>query len=106
MDKRLSNRYQFTVSYALQTSKSIQDVSQNLNDYFATYGPDLPRHNLTVAATFDIRWKLQVSVLSTYLSRQPVAPTIQGYDNTGTNVSTSGYTPLLALVGSGNKYSG
>ena len=105
LDKRLSNRYQFTVSYALQNSKSIQDVSQNLNDYFATYGPDLPRHNLTLSATFDLKWKMQLSVLSTYLSHQPVAPTVQGYDNSGTNVSTSGYSPLLALVGSGNKYS-
>ena len=77
MDKRLSNRYQFTVSYALQNSKSIQDVSQNLNDYFATYGPDLPRHNLTLSATFDLGWKIQLSVLSAFLSHNPVAPTVQ-----------------------------
>ena len=44
-------------------------------------------------------------MLSAFLSHQPVAPTVQGYDNSGTNVSTSGYSPLLALVGSGNKYS-
>jgi hypothetical protein len=105
VDKRLSNRYQFTVSYALQSSKSIQDITQNLDDYFATYGPDQPRHNLTVSATVDLGWDVALSVLSSFLSHPPVAPTIAGYDNTGTNVSSSGSSPLLALVGSDRKYS-
>ena len=43
VDKRFSSRYMFTASYALQSSKSIQDITQNLNDYFATYGPDTGR---------------------------------------------------------------
>ncbi len=103
-DKRLSKRYQFTASYALQDSQSIRDVTQNLNDYFATYGPDLPRHNLTLSAMVDLPWRFQVSILSTYLSREPVAPIIQGFDNSGTNVSSGGYTPLLAVLGKG--YSG
>jgi len=94
-------RYPLTASYALQDSKSILDVTQNLNDYFATYGPDLPRHNLTVAGMLDLPWKFQVSVLSSFQSRPPVAPIIAGFDNTGTNVSSSGYTPLLALFGQG-----
>jgi hypothetical protein len=100
-DKRLSNRYQFTASYALQNSKSIQDVTQNLDDYFATYGPDQPRHNLTVSATVDLPWKMQISALSTFLSHPPVAPLINGFDNTGTNVSSTGLSPLLALAGGG-----
>jgi len=101
VDKRLSNRYQFTASYALQSSRSIQDVTQNLNDYFATYGPDLPRHNLTVSGTVDLPWRFQVSLLSAFLSHNAVAPTINGFDNTGTNVSSTGYTPLLAVLGKG-----
>lgn len=101
IDKRLSRRYQFTVSYALQNSKSIQDVAQNLNDYFATYGPDLPRHNVTASVAVDLPWKLQLSALSTFQSHPPVAPTIAGYDNSGTNVSSTGSSPLLALVGGG-----
>lgn len=103
-DKRFSRRYQFTAAYALQDSKSVRDVTQNLNDYFATYGPDLPRNNLTVSAMVDLPWKFQISVLSTYLSRDPVAPVVNGFDNSGTNVSSSGYSPLLALLGKG--YSG
>jgi hypothetical protein len=101
MDKRLSRRYQFTASYALQNSKSIQDVTQNLNDYFATYGPDLPRHNVTVSAAVDLPWKFQLSALSTFQSHPPVAPTIAGFDNSGTNVSSTGFSALLALVGGG-----
>src|SRR5436190_413814 len=100
-DKRFSRRYQFTASYALQSSQSILDVTQNLNDYFATYGPDLPRHNLTASATIDLPLKFQVSVLSSYLSRSPVAPLINGFDNTGTNVSSTGFTPLLGILGRG-----
>ncbi|HZF72477.1 MAG TPA: hypothetical protein VEZ51_03545, partial [Gemmatimonadaceae bacterium] len=100
-DKRFSRRYQFTGSYAWQSSKSILDITQNLNDYFATYGPDLPRHNLTASATIDLPLKFQISVLSSYLSRLPVAPVINGFDNSGTNVSNTGYTPLLGILGSG-----
>jgi Carboxypeptidase regulatory-like domain len=101
LDKRFSNRYMFTASYALQNSKSIQDITQNLNDYFATYGPDLPRHNLTLSGMVDLPWKIQLSVLSTFLSRLPVAPTIGGVDNSGTNTSSTGFTPLLAILGKG-----
>jgi len=101
LDKRFSDRYMFTASYALQDSQSIQDITQNLNDYFATYGPDQPRHNLTLSGMVDLPWKIQLSVLSTFLSRLPVAPTIGGVDNSGTNTSSTGFTPLLAILGKG-----
>ena len=100
-DKRMSHRYMLSGSYALQFSDSIGDVTQNLDDFFATYGPDLPRHNLNVSAIFDLPADFQVSVLSAFLSRGPVAPYIAGVNNAGTNTTTGGYTPLLALVGGG-----
>ncbi len=101
LDKRMAKRYQFTVSYALQDNQQIQDITQNLNDYFATYGPDLPRHNLTVSGTVDVKGGVQVSLLSYFLSRNPVAPVINGFDNNGTNISSGAYTPLLAVTGGG-----
>ena len=101
LDKRLSNRYQFTVSYALQSSQSVLDVTQNLDNLSATYGPDAPHHNLNVAAMFDLPAKFQLSFLQSFLSRLPVAPTISGVDNTGTNTQTSAYTPLLGIMGQG-----
>ena len=101
VDKRLSKRYQFTVSYALQDNEQIQDITQNLNNYFATYGPDAPRHNLGISAIVDLGAGFQLSVLSSYLSRPPVAPYIGGFDNTATNYSSTGYTPLLAVTSGG-----
>jgi hypothetical protein len=104
VDKRLSHRFQLTASYALQSSKSILDVTQNLNNFFASYGPDLPHHNLNISGFVDLPWGFQVSLVSAFQSHPPVAPTIDGFNNAGTDVTSSGYTPLLALFGKG--YSG
>jgi len=104
VDKRLSRRFQLTASYALQSSQSILDVTQNLNNFFATYGPDLPHHNLNISGFVDLPWGFQVALISAFQSHPPVAPTIDGFNNAGTDVTSSGYTPLLALFGKG--YSG
>lgn len=101
VDKRFSSRYQFTASYALQSSQSVLDVTQDLNNFFASYGPDLPRHNLNISGIVDLPWKFQVSVISSFLSHFAVAPTINGVNNAGTDVSSGGYTPLLAVLGKG-----
>ncbi len=99
-DKRFSRRYQFTASYALQNSKSILDVTQDLNNFFATYGPDLPRHNLNISGSVDLPFGFQVSLLSAFLSHSPIAPTIGGVSNTGNlDSSNGGYASFLALMG-------
>jgi Carboxypeptidase regulatory-like domain len=99
-DKRFSRRYQFTASYALQDSKSVQDVTQDLNNFFATYGPDLPRHNLNISGSVDLPWGFQISALSAFLSRSPIAPTISGLSNTGNlDTSAGGYASFLVLMG-------
>ncbi len=97
----ISRRYQLTASYALQSSQSVLDVTQNLKNFFASYGPDLPHHNLTVSGIVDLPWKFQISLLSTVQSHPPIAPTINGFNNAGTDVSSSGYTPLLGVLGQG-----
>jgi Carboxypeptidase regulatory-like domain len=100
VDKRFSRRYQFTASYALQDSKSIQDVTQDLNNFFATYGADLPRHNLNISGSVDLPWGFQVSLLSAFQSRLPVAPTIDGFSNTGNlDTAAGGNGSLLVLMG-------
>jgi hypothetical protein len=102
VDKRFADKHMFTASYALQSSHSIQDVTQNLDDFFATYGPDQPRHQVGLSAMVELPWKVQLSALSSFQSRPPVAPTIAGVDNTGTNaIGGSPYTPLLGVLGKG-----
>jgi hypothetical protein len=104
VDKRFSSRYQFTASYAFQNSKSILDITQNLNDFFATYGPDLPKHNLNLSGMADLPWGFQVSLVSAFISRGPIAPTINGFNDAGTDITSGGYSSLLHLLG--RDYSG
>ncbi len=105
VDKRFSHHYQFTASYALQSSHSVLDVTQNLNNFFATYGPDLPRHSLNISGIVELPWKFQISVLSAFQSHPPIAPTISGLSNTGNlDTTAGGYTSLLGVLGKG--YSG
>jgi hypothetical protein len=94
VDKRFSRRYQFTASYAYQDSKSINDVTQNLFNFFSSYGPDLPKHNLNISGTVDLPWRFQVSMISAVISRPPVEPIISGVDITGSNIGSGAYTPL------------
>jgi hypothetical protein len=93
-EKRFSHRYQFTASYAYQHSYSINDITQNLNDYFSTYGPDQPRHVLNISGIVDLPWGFQFSLLSAFTSRTQTEPLIDGVDITGTNTQSSAYTPL------------
>ncbi|MEW6126605.1 MAG: carboxypeptidase regulatory-like domain-containing protein [Acidobacteriota bacterium] len=104
VDKRFSSRYQFTASYAFQNSKSVLDVTQNLNNFFATYGADLPRHNLNISGIVSVPWDIQVSLLSAFSSHPPVALTIPGFNDAGTDVTSSGYSSLTYLLG--KEYSG
>jgi len=42
----------------------------------------------------DLGWGIQFSLLSTFISRPPTEPVIDGVDITGTNVQSTAYTPL------------
>jgi hypothetical protein len=102
VDKRFSHRYQLTASYALQSSQSILDVTQDPTNLRATYGPDQPHHNLSVSGFVDLPWGFQVSLVSAFQSHPPVGPFIGGFSNVGNlDTSNGGYTPLLALLGKG-----
>ena len=97
VDKRFSHRYQFTASYALQDSKSINDIRLSLYNYNASYGPDLPRHNFTVSGAVDLPGQVQLSLLSTFISRLPVQPVVNGISIDGS--VTSGQDVRFALPG-------
>ena len=97
MDKRFARKYQFTGSYALQNSKSINSVGTNLFDYNYSYGPDLPRQNLTLSGLVEMKWGIQLSLIASFISRPPVTPFISGVDNTGSDVTTGGVTLLPGM---------
>ena len=97
LDKRFSRRYQFTASYALQNSKSINDIRYNLYDYNSSYGPDLPHHNLNISGLVNVKGGIQLSMISTFRSRPPVTPVITGVSQNGGDTSSGGYTILPGL---------
>jgi hypothetical protein len=85
LQKRFSKRYQFTASYALQRSKVTATGASvvNLDNYFASFGPNLPRHNLNVAGVVDFPWGFKLSVNSSFISATPVNPIVTGIDLNG-----------------------
>jgi len=97
LQKRLSNRYQFTVSYAYQNQNTAVAPTLNMNNYFSTYGPALARNNLNIAGIVNLPWGFELSVNSSILSRTPVEPTIAGYDLNGAGSTTLPIT--LAVPG-------
>ena len=88
LQKRLSNRYQFTASYALQDLTTVNSAAANLDNYFASYGPSIPRQNLNVAGVVDIPWGFKLSVNSSIISSTPVNPVITGIDLNGSGNTT------------------
>jgi hypothetical protein len=92
LQKRFSKRYQFIASYALQ--KELAEATSgagvpsflsvaNLDNYFASYGPILQKHNLNIAGVVDLPWGLRLSVNSSIISRLPQEPVIYGIDLNG-----------------------
>jgi hypothetical protein len=87
VQKRFSNRIQFTASYALQDEKSTS-VWDNLH-YESGYGSVLPRHDLNFAGIFNMPWGFQLSMNEFFLSRTPFTPTVPNLDLPGTSPSGS-----------------
>ena len=85
--KRLSHRYQYIVSYALQKLLT-ENATVNLNNYFAGYGPALARQNLNIEGTGNLWWGLTLSLNSSMISPPPVTPTISGIDLNGAGNTT------------------
>ena len=72
LDKRFSNRYQFTASYALSSYRGFF-INEDLTDWFGNSGPldaDV-RHRLTFSGVVDLPWSFQASLIAVYASRPP-----------------------------------
>ena len=91
LQKRMSNRYQFTVSYAYQNLNGLTTL-WNLNNWNASFGPLIPQHNLNVSSVVNLPWGFELTVNSSIVSRNPVQPLATGVDITGTNATYT--TPI------------
>jgi hypothetical protein len=88
LDKRFSNRYLFTASYALTARSGFSEI-RNLDNWFQTYGPQGPRHILNVSALVDLPLGFQVGFISAMSSRGPVMPTVSDVDLDGDGTTTT-----------------
>jgi hypothetical protein len=95
LTKRFQNHFQFTASYALQ--KGLNENVWNDTNWMAGYGEYLPRHNLNVAGTVELRWGINVSVNSSFLSRTPVTANVGNLFFPGT-VQAGTNEPLPGLA--------
>lgn len=96
LSKRLSNHFQFLVSYAFQNSNSDSTVL-NLNNYMQSYGPVLARHNLNASGLVQLKYGFELSVNSSIITKSPFNPVVAGIDLTGTGATASG--PLIGING-------
>ena len=86
VDKRLSNRFMFTVSYALQNENGLNGIN-SLDNWFSTWGPTGALHNLNISGLVDLPGKFQVSFISSFGSTGPVVPSIPTIDLDGDGTS-------------------
>jgi hypothetical protein len=81
LQKRMSNHYQFTASYAFQKSLNISPI--DLDNLRAGYGQNLAHHNLNISAVGELPWGIKVSLNSSMISRAPFNPIVSGVDLNG-----------------------
>jgi hypothetical protein len=97
LQKRLSNRYQFTASYQLAQQRANTVPWDELN-YFSAYGQTLPKHTLNVAGSVFLPLGFELSMNMAYISRLPVSPVVNGLDLPGTAPAGTGSSePLPGL---------
>jgi hypothetical protein len=82
LDKRFSNKYFFTVSYAL-SGQSSSDGVIDLDDYSASYGPTGSRHILNVSANWEMPWGFQLGFISAMASKGALTPIVNDVDLDG-----------------------
>jgi hypothetical protein len=83
LDKRFSNRYQFTASYALSSSRGFflrGGLPEDQDDWFANPGPEGndSHHRLTFSGVVNLPWGIQGSLISVYASKGPFNARIPG----------------------------
>jgi hypothetical protein len=77
LDKRFSDRYQLTASYALASLTEFA-TGENLDDIFGNPFPSGSRHTLTISGVVELPWGIQGSLISYYGSRGPFNARLSG----------------------------
>jgi hypothetical protein len=95
VDKRISKHYQFVASYALQDKAGTNGL-RDYDNWFASWGPQMPRHALNVSGIVTLPWRFQLSAISTFSSRWPATVSVSGIDPSGGGVNN------LVLPGTNN----
>jgi hypothetical protein len=88
VQKRLSHRYTFTASYALQ-KESADTTWYDEVHWMSGYGPVLNHQNLNISGVGYLPWGFQLSINSSIISRFPVEPEIGAYPLPGVDLSGS-----------------
>lgn len=86
LDRRFSNRFSFTASYALQDNDSVDVI--NLDNWFAGYANQSARHLLNISGIVEVPWGIQLSFISSTGSRGPVSARVNGIDLDGDGIAT------------------
>jgi len=79
VDKRFSNRIQFTASYAYSHLDGFY-VTEDATNWFGNPGPldtDV-HHRFTFSGVFQLPWNMQASIISIYASRPPFSARLPG----------------------------
>ena len=82
LQKRFSNHASFQASYAFQ--KNIGQTAWDATNYRAGFGETLAHHNFNFAGTYEMKWGIQLSVNSSFISRAPQTALVSGLDLIGT----------------------
>ncbi len=83
LDKRFSNRYQFTASYALSSLTGFFQkggTPEDADAWFKFHGPlsNDSRHRFTFSGLVNLPWNLQTSLIATFASRPPFNARVSG----------------------------
>jgi hypothetical protein len=93
VQKRMSNRYAFSVNYALQNLNTDAGGIYNLLNWMAGYGPTIPRHNLGFQATLNLPVGFTLSLNSSIQSRTPAQASVGSIALAGTDINGSQALP-------------
>ena len=92
--KRLSRRFQFIVSDAIQSQHGVNGV-QNMDNWFSSWGPQAGRNTLTISGIAQLPWGFELGLISSTSSVGPVMPSISNVDLTGSGITN---TPIPGVA--------